>query len=245
VLALAGDPRAAPTIADLGSTLLGTYDPMFGWGDGRANLACLTAVIELFKAPVPDNVKITLTMDGKPVTTGSLSGAQLKDVLVLDAPAPGLAGSHTWQLAAEPAVPGLGFSLTAHAWTPWPKQQVKNGLELSLADAMTATVGKPTPITLTAIAPSGMAIHIQQALPAGVQIDKPSLQALVDAGTIARFQIADGKLDLDINPLQPGQTWTATYRAIPTLGGRLRTQASTIEAGGTRVYLPQTTWTIR
>ncbi len=243
VLALAGDPKAP--LADLGATLLGSYDPLFGWGDGRANLACISAVLELFKTPVPDNVKITLTMDGKPVTTGALSGAQLRDVLILEAAAPGLAGSHTWQLSAEPAVPGLGFSLTAHAWTPWPKQPVKNGLELALPASTTATVGKPQPITLTAVAPSGMALHIQQALPAGVQVDKPSLDGLVAAGTIARYQTADGKLDVYVNPLQPGQTWTATYQAIATLGGTLHTAASLIEAGGTRIYVPPSTWTIR
>jgi hypothetical protein len=245
VLALTGDPKAVPVLAELGSTLLGSYDPLFGWGDGRANLACLTAVLELFKQPVPDNVKITLTMDGKPVTTGSLSGAQLRDVLVLEAAAPGLAGSHSWQLTAEPAVPGLGFSLTAHAWTPWPKQQVKGGLELASPATVTATVGKPQPVTLTAIAPAGMPLHIQQALPAGVQIDKPSLDALVSGGSVSRYQVADGKLDLYVSALQPGQTWSATYRAIPTLGGTLRTTASMIEAGMTQIFVPPTTWTIR
>ena len=243
VLALAGDPKAP--LADLGATLLGSYDPMFGWGDGRANLACITAVVALFKTPVPDNVKITLTMDGKPVTTGTLSGSQLRDVLILEAPAPGLAGSHTWQLTAEPAVPGLGFSLTAHAYTPWPKQTVTGGLELALPATITATVGKPQPITLNAIAPSGMPLHVQHALPAGVQVDKPSLEALVAAGTIARFAVADGKLDLYVNPLSPGQTWAATYRAIPSLGGTLRTAASVIEAGSTQIYVPPSTWTIR
>jgi 3,4-dihydroxy-2-butanone 4-phosphate synthase len=243
VMALAGDPKAP--IADLGSTLLGSYDALFGWGDGRANLACLTAVLELFKTPVPDNVKITLTMDGKPITTGTLSGAQLRDVLVLESPAPGLAGSHVWQLSAEPAVPGLGFSLTAHAWTPWPKQTVQNGLELAAPAPSNVTVGKPTLVTVSAIAPAGMPLHIVQSLPAGVQVDKPSLDQLVSAGTLARYQVADGTLDLYVNALSPGQAWSATYRAIPTLGGTLHTAASSIETGTTRFFVPPTTWVIR
>ncbi|MBS1122346.1 MAG: hypothetical protein H6Q90_4574, partial [Deltaproteobacteria bacterium] len=37
VLALAGDPKAP--VADLGTTLLGSYTPVYGWGDGGANLA--------------------------------------------------------------------------------------------------------------------------------------------------------------------------------------------------------------
>jgi hypothetical protein len=243
VLALSGDPKAP--VADLGATLLGAYEPMFGWGDGRANLACMQAVLELFKAPVPNNVTITLTMDGKPITSGTLEGAKIRDVLVLDAPAPGLSGSHTWVLTAEPAVPGLGFSLTAEAWTAWPTQPVKNGLELALAPTMTATVGKPADVTVAAIAPAGMSFHIQQALPAGVQVDTPSLQALVDAGTIQRFQSADGKLDLHIGPMQPGQTFSAKYRVIPTLGGTLHSSASIIESGASRFYVPPTTWSVK
>jgi hypothetical protein len=243
VLALAGDPKAP--VADLGATLLGAYEPLLGWGDGRANLACMQAVLELFKAPVPSNVTITLTMDGTPITTGTLDSSKLRDVLVLDAPAPGLSGSHTWALTAEPAVPGLGFSFTAEAWTPWPKQPVKNGLELGLAPAMTAIVGRPTDVDVTAIAPAGMRFHIQQALPAGVQVDKPSLQALVDGGTIERFQSADGTVDLYVGPLQPGQTFSAKYRVIPTLGGTLHTSASIIESGASRFFVPPTTWSIR
>ncbi len=243
VLALSGDPKAP--VADLGATLLGAYEPLLGWGDGRANLACMQAVLELFKAPVPNNVTITLTMDGKPVTSGTLDGEKLRDVLVLDAPAPGLSGSHTWALTAEPAVPGLGFSFTAEAWTPWPKQPVKGGLELGLPPTMTATVGRPADVTVTAIAPAGMSLHIQQALPAGVQVDKPSLQALVQNGVIRRYQAVDGKLDLHVDALQPGQTFSATYRVIPTLGGTLHTSASSIESGGAKFYVPPTTWSIR
>ncbi len=199
VLALAGDPKAP--VADLGATLLGSYDPLFGWGDGNANLACMQAVLELFKSPLPAHVSITLTMDGKPITSGTLECAKLRDVLILGAPAPGLSGKHELVLTAEPAVPGLGFSITAEAWTPWEKQTVTNGLELALPATVTAAIGKPTDVKITAIAPAGMPLHIQQSLPAGVQIDSPSLQALVDGGQIQRFQAADGKLDLYVSGL--------------------------------------------
>jgi hypothetical protein len=205
----------------------------------------MQAVLELFKAPLPDHVAITLTMDGKPITSGTLEGAKLRDVLILGAAAPGLSGKHEFVLTAEPAVPGLGFSITAEAWTPWEKQTVTNGLELAIPATMTATVGKPTNVKLTAIAPAGMPLHLQQALPAGVQIDAPSLQALVDDGQIERFQAADGKLDLYVGALDPGKTFAVSYRVIPTLGGTLHTSASLIESGGTRFYVPPTTWTIR
>jgi hypothetical protein len=243
VLALAG--AADAPLADLGSTLLGSYDPLIGWGDGRANLAAMQAVLELFKTPIPDHVTVTLTMDGKPVTSGTLDGSKLRDVLILDVPAPGLAGTHTWQLTAEPAVPGLGFSLTAHAWTPWPRQPVKGGLELAVPGEIRAAVGKPVELAVSAIAPSGMPLRVHHALPAGVHIDRPSLQALVDAGTIQRFLAADGKVELDIAPLSPGQTFSARYRVIPTFAGTLRTSASVLDGGTTQHVVPPATWTIQ
>jgi hypothetical protein len=243
VLALDGDPKAP--LADLGATLLGTYSPDRGWGDGRANLVCMRAVIQMFKAPVPDNVKVTLKMDGDQIATGVLDRDKLKDVLVLEAPAPGLAGKHEWQVIAEPAVPGLGYSLALRSWVPWEKETTHGGLELALPPTVNATVGRPTELSITAIAPSGIELHIEQSLPAGVQADTPSLTALVTAGTIAKFETADGKVDLHVAPLQPGQMFTAKYKVIPTLAGHLRAAASLIEAGSTEFHVPPTEWTIQ
>ena len=243
VLALQGDANAP--MADLGATLLGSYSPIYGWGDGRANLLCMMAVVELFKAPVPADVKITLTMDGKPIAEGTLDRAKLKEVLALEAPAPGIAGTHEWAITATPAVAGLGYSLALNSWVPWPKQSVQQGLELSLPPALTGSVGKAINVDVTAVAPAGMDLHVQQSLPAGVQVDTPSLQALVDAGTITRFATADGKIDLYVAPLEPGKTFTAKYRVVPTLAGKLASSASSIESNGNQFFVPPTKWEIR
>ncbi len=243
VLALMSDPKAP--LADLGATLLGSYGPERGWGDGRANLSCMQAILELFKAPVPEGVKITLLMDGKPVTEGTLDRAALREVLTLEAAAPGFAGSHEWKIIAEPAVPGLGYALDLRGWVPWQKQTTQSGLEMTLTPApVVGAVGVPIDITIAAIAPSGAEIKIVQSLPAGVQVDTPSLQALVDAGTIRSFEPADGKLELTIPALEPGQTFTAKYTVIPTLGGKLRSAASSISAAGTLFHVPPSQWTI-
>jgi len=243
VLALQGDPKAP--LADLGATLLGSYSPAYGWGDGRANLACMSAVLELFKAPVPADVKITLAMDGKPIAEGVLDRSKLREVLALEGPAPGLAGAHTWTVTAEPPVAGLGYALALQSWVPWEKQPAAQGLELALPTGLTGSVGKPIDIAITAVAPGGMDLHIQHALPAGVQPDSPTLQALVDAGTITRFTVADGKVELFVPALTPGQTFTAKYRVIPTLAGKLQSTASVIESAGHVFHVPPTTWTIR
>lgn len=244
VLALLGDPKAP--LADLGGTLLGAYSPERGWGDGRANLACMQAVLELFKTPVPEGVKITLLLDGAPVTQGTLDREALREVLALEAQAPGIAGAHEWKVVAEPAVPGLGFALALHGWVPWQKQPTTGGLEMTVTPSpVVAEVGKPITLALAAIAPSGTGLEIVQALPAGVQVDTPSLQALVDAGTITSFEVADGKLELSIPALEPGQTFGAAYKVIPTLAGTLRSAASTITARGTRYFVPPAAWIVR
>lgn len=243
VLALQGDAKAP--MADLGTTLLGSYSIARGWGDGRTNLVAMQAVLALFRTPIPRSVTVTLAMDGKSIVSGTLEGAKLRDVLVLEAAAPGLAEPHQWTLTAEPAVPGLGYSLTLESWLPWATQATHQGLELALPAHVDATVGKPVDIAVTAVAPSGIALHIQQALPAGVEVDKPGLEAQVAVGALARFVVADGTLDLYVPALEPGKTFTLTYRAIPTLGGTLHSGASLIEAGTNQFHVPPSEWTIK
>jgi hypothetical protein len=249
VLALEGDPKSALLRADLGATLLGSYSPAHGWGDGRANLACMQAVLALFRTPLPASVQITLALDGKQVATGTFDREKLRDVLVLEGltglAGQSVAGAHEWRITAEPAVPGLGYSLALQSYVPWPKEPIKAGLELALPAAVAATVGKPTEITVTAVAPSGMMLHITHALPAGVQADRPSLEALVASGILSRFEIADGKVELYAPALDPGEVLTTKYRLIPTFAGKLQSGPSVIRAGAHEVYVPPSLWTIR
>ncbi len=246
VLALSGskDPEHAALLADLGTTLLGSYVPAYGWGDGVTNLACMRAILDLFKTPLPSAIKITLSMDGKEVSSGQFDSTQLKDVLVLDGPGNGFAGGHTWSIVAEPSVPGLGYALALNGYVPWENQTVQKGLELQVPPKLAGKVGRPLEVPLTAIAPSSATVHIRHALPAGVQPDRPSLEALVASNQLSRFEIADGKVDLYVNPLQPGQVFTAKYKVIPTLAGTLHAAASLIETGTTTFHVPPSEWTI-
>ncbi|HEY0992082.1 MAG TPA: hypothetical protein VGD80_33755, partial [Kofleriaceae bacterium] len=243
VLALQSDKQAP--LADLGTTLLGAYTIGLGWGDGRVNLVAMQAVLALFRDPLPSAVTVALTMDGAPVVRGTLDGAKLRDVLVLDGAAPGLSGAHQWKLTAEPAVPGLGYSLALDSWVPWTKEAIQQGLELALPARVAATVGKPVDLAITAVAPSGIALHVQHALPAGVQIDRPSLEAQVAAGAIERFVAADGTVDLYVPALAPGKTFSLSYRAVATLGGTLRSGPSLIEGAGHRFHVPPSEWIIK
>lgn len=243
VLALQGDAKAP--LADLGATVLGGYGFLRGWGDGRTNLVAMRAVLVLFKDPLPPDVQIELLMDGKLITSGVLAKGKLREVLVLGAEAPGLSSAHQWSVIATPPVPGLGFSLELRSWVPWQPSAAQGGLELQLAPKITAIVGKPTTIDVVAIAPAGTPLHLQHALPAGVQADMASLQALVDSGQVERFSVADGSIDLYVPALVAGRSFTASYRVIATLAGTLHTTASMIEAQGNRFTVPPTTWTIK
>ncbi|MBA3539062.1 MAG: hypothetical protein H0T79_05495, partial [Deltaproteobacteria bacterium] len=208
-------------------------------------LIAMRAVLQLFKAPVPSDVKITLLMDGTEIASGQLDRAALRDVLALEAAAPGIAGTHEWKVIAEPAVPGLGYALVLNSWVPWRKETTNQGLELALPARVDGNVGKASELTITAIAPSGTDLHITQALPAGVQVDTPSLQALVTANAITRFELSDGKLELFVHALDPGQTFTAKYKVIPTLAGTLHSAASQIEQGASAFHVQPTTWIIK
>jgi hypothetical protein len=227
VLALQSDEKQAAVVADLGTWLLANYSPTYGWGDGQANLVALRAVTALFKTPVPPNVKISLERDGQAVVSGVLDAAHLHDVLTLQALAPGSGGDHKWGVKAEPAVPGLGFSLTLMAHVPW-RDDVASGLELSSKLPAKLEVGTPAELELTVAAPAQTPTKLRIALPAGVQADTPSLETLVEGGTVSRFETEDGAITLHLVGLRPGATFQAKLKVIPTLGGTLHAAASTL-----------------
>lgn len=245
VLALEGEPKAP--MADLGTTLLGAYDPFTGWGDGRTNLLALRAVTTLFKEKVPAGVKISLARDGRVLATGELTPETLKSVLVLEADATGSSGEHGWSVTAEPPVPGLGFTLGLVAFVPW-KPSNEAGLELETTLPETLQVGKAADLALTAAWPGNTDVKLRLGLPAGVQHDTPSLEGLVSAGSVTRYETEDGAITLHLPRLNAGDTWQAKVRVVPTLAGRLQAQPTTLslEARADRVktFVPKA-WTIR
>jgi hypothetical protein len=229
VLALEGD--AGAPLADLGTHLLSTYSPAWGWGDGRANLVCLRAVVQLFKEPVPAGVTVTLERDGVPLATGALSAAALTEVLTLDADATGSAGAHRWTVKAEPPVPGLGYSLALVAFTPW-KPAPEGGVQLTTRLPEALTVGRAADVALTASLPSGVTSVVEVSLPAGVQADTPSLDALVSSGAVLRYEAQDGQLRLHVPPLAAGAVFSSSLRLVPTLAGTLHAAPSSVMPAG-------------
>lgn len=231
VLALQSDEKQAPVVADLGTWLLANYSPVVGWGDGQANLAALRAVTAIFKTPVPADVKISLERDGQPIVSGVLDAAHLHDVLTLEALAPGSKGNHTWGVRADPAVPGLGFSLTLFAHRPW-RDELASGLEYTAKLPAKFEVGKPGELELTVGAPANTQTRLKLALPAGVQADTVSLDALVDAHSILRFETEDGAITLHLPSVSAGATQSLKLKVVPTLAGTLHPAATTLEPEG-------------
>lgn len=245
-LALDGDEKA-PWRPDLGAALLAGYSPAYGWGDGQTNLVSLRAVLSLFRDRVPPDVKITLAFDGEPVAAAVLDATRVKDVVTLEAAAPKAAGRHVWTVRADPAVAGLGFALVLHTWVPW-KAEPAEGLELRVEAAGPFEVGKPAAVHLAATAPAGIPLRVRHGLPAGVQVDTPSLEALASAGAVTSFRVAEGQVTLEVQALAPGAAFRAQYRVIPTLAGRLSAPASSVSvsaANGASANVPPAVWTIR
>jgi hypothetical protein len=244
ILALRGDARAP--VADLGATLLGSYSPWYGWGDGRANLVALQAVAELFTEKVPDRVSVVLKMDGTVIAEGVLDAAKAREVLAVEAAAPGAAGAHRWTVEATPAVPGLGFSLAVSASVPWKTDPAASGLELQIRTAGELIAGRAASVEVIAATPGGEPADIRHALPAGVQADTGSLGRLQAEGAITSYQVEDGAVVLRAAARPPGQPFRATYRVIPTISGTLHATASSISlAGGEPQYVAPAVWSVR
>ncbi len=240
VLALVDVPNAP--VFDLGARILAGYSPSFGWGDGRANLVCMQAALKLFRNPLPEKVTITLQRDGETVAKEALTKQRLREVVTLAAAAGG-GGKQSWTLAADPAVPGLGFSLTVTDRVPWTKTQT-GGIELKLTPPKGAKVGKTAALTLQATAPGGRYPKLTLALPAGVQLDKKHLDALVSRGSLRRYEADDEHVEIWTPRTQPAKMLSLEIRVIPTLAGTISSGAAIYRVADREVFEPPTPWVI-
>ncbi len=230
-------------LADLGATILASYSPLRGWGDGRANLVCMEAAVELFSEPLPARVKLSLLKDGDVVAEGALDKESIREAVRLHAEDLDVSGEHEWKVVAEPAVAGLGFSLAVQSWVPWTERQAL-GSDLSVTMDGAMKVGNASVLSVSAVVPSGQSFSIDLDLASGVQVDKTSLEALVAEGVLRSYSVVDGRIELEAHALQPAQRFAAPIRVIPTLAGTVQTGATHIEVGRERGYLPPMTFKI-
>jgi hypothetical protein len=241
------DDATKAALADLGAHILASYRPWRGFGDGRTNLVALRAVTALFRDKLPTKIEVTLLEGETALATGVLEGDKLREVMRQRVEIDEAAGERVFTLKAEPAVPGLGFTVTLNHAVPWPKPPEDAGLNLVVERPEKIRAGYPATLTLSASAPGGQAITVHHALPSGVQPDKASLEKLVAAGTLQSFRVEDGLVVLRAPSRRQGQAFVARYRVIPTLPGTLKAAAARVELSGrsgSAVFVPSPVWKI-
>ncbi len=246
VLALHDRPSATALLPDLGATLLGAYRPGVGFGDGATNGKAIEAIALLFTDPLPTKVVVTLALDGKALGSTSLEGDKLREVASLSAALGKPGAALALQITANPPVPGLSYVVAVNGAVPWPAPPPDAGLALEV-EQPALVVGRTATLTLRATAPGGAGLRIEHALPAGVEPVKASLQALIEAGTLSSFEVAEGKVTLVAPEREQGSALVARYAVIPSLAGSLHPTASSSEVDGdesTRVYFPPRAWNI-
>jgi hypothetical protein len=212
-----------PTLAaDLGAAVLGAWRPGLGWGSGAADVRGLQAVLALFRDPLPAQVTLTLSRDGEEVARRTLQDAALRDLSVLEAPAGPAAGPHTWSVAADPPVPGLGFAFTLTSWVPWAGSTGPEGLDVVLTLPADLRVGQTATLSLAAVAPAGDPLTLRVPLPPGAAPDTRALDALKLEGRLSAWEADDSGLVLSASALRPGQPLRIDVPVVPTFAGRFQ-----------------------
>jgi hypothetical protein len=247
LVALQGDP-AAPWLPDLASSLLGSYRPGQGWGDGRTNLAVLEALSLAAPDPVKGPIEVTLTRDGEAIGHATLDLQRGQHVVVLQAgdDAPGKA--HTFVVTADPPAPGLTFTLTRRAWRPYDRSDDRDGLDLVAALSDDLRVGEVASLELEAAAPAGFPLAIAIPLPAGVDPLPTALSSLQAGGVIGGWKTDAGTLTIDVPPLAPGGRFQASVPLVATLAGDLHAAPPTLAPAhdpDAATHADPTVWRVR
>jgi hypothetical protein len=247
LVALQGDPDA-PWLSDLTSSLLGSYRPEQGWGDGRTNLAVLEALSLAATDPVKGPIDVTLMRDGDAIGHATLDLRHGQHVVVLQAGDDAPSKVHTFVVTADPPAPGLTFTLTRRAWRPYDRSDHGGGLDLVATVPDDLRVGEVASLELEAAAPAGLALTIAIPLPAGVDPLPTALSSLQTSGVISGWKTDAGALTLDVPPLAPGGRFQASVPLVATLTGALHAAPPTLAPVGDperATHADPTIWRVR
>jgi len=248
VLALKDFPAASTVLPDLGASVLSSYRPGRGFGDGATNRVALLAVAEVFKDPLPQQVTVTVRAKtgDTDVVIGSetLQGARLHEVLSLSGLLPTLGDAVQVTLSSDPPLPGLSH-VTSLSWSvPFAPPSAEAGLSLERELPRSLRVGTPADLLLRAVAPGGLPVTVVLGLPAGVDVVTRSLEALEEQGTIDSFTVVEGTVTLQAPARAQGELFVAKLVVVPTLAGAVRERLASVSAGGSEVFVPPLVWRI-
>lgn len=202
---------------DLAAQLMQGWSATRGFGAGRADAVALQAITSAFGG-VSGPVDVSLAIDGVVVASGKLDPAQPMLPVMLGAKPGGADPSIT--LTTTPPVPGLAFVATRRSWVPWTDADRVAGVEVEVA-VPTLKLGTEGEITLTAAAPSGVSLRIEQGLPSGADVGAGAREQAAALG--ATLQILTDRVVIVTRPFQAGEVLTLALPITPAFAGRFQT----------------------
>ena len=217
VLAL---PEGHAARGDLVSELMSRWSGAAGFGAGPADTLALQAVVAGLPA-TPNPVTVALSVDGEVVSRGRLDPSEPGSPLLLEGRPRG--GNVPIELTAEPAAAGLAFVATRRSWVPWTNTTIP-GVDVNVSTSPLAR-GVTGALTLTAAAPSGSRLVIEQGLPAGAHVEPPSAATQLQGAVVEVFT---DRVRITTGRFGPGTVLDLELAVTPAFAGRFSTGPLTI-----------------
>ena len=242
-LARVGSDDDKDRIADLGATVLSSFQPGRGWGDLTTDYSCLRAVAELWSEAPSEAVTLTLSRGGQTRAARTLAVDDLRDPVFLSVPA---TGDGPWTISAEPAVPGLAYGLELVSYTPWTRPPRDPGIDVEVQPLRGLKVGQSQELSIEIASAMGKTLALDVELPAGVQVDESNI--LIRAGDTydppLTGNTADGTVHLELE-MHTGRV-QVQIPISPTIAGTLWSGSVSVKdkQGGALTVLAPTAWTI-
>jgi len=203
-LAAAGSDEDADRIADLGATVLSSFQPGRAWGDLTADYDCLRAVAELWSEAPSEAVTLTLARGTETLASRTLATDDLRDPVFIAVPA---TGKGEWTIRAEPAVPGLAYGLELVSYTPWTNPPRDPGLDVEVSPPKNLKLGQTRLLSVDIAAPRSSTLSLRIALPAGIQVDEDDIVVRDGSQTPSPSEVrtSDGEVHLTLAPVESGR----------------------------------------
>lgn len=225
VLAL---PITSSDRGDLAAALMQSWTATGGFGAGPADAIALEAVSTALGG-VSSPVTVSLDVDGVASGSAKLDPHQPRVPALLGAPAGG--ADATFTVTASPAVPGLTFVATRRSWVPWTERDRLSGVDIAVATRDLAA-GREGELSIEASAPSGIALRIEQGLPAGTVLGDSAPAAAAQIG--ATLDVRTDRVILTTRPFQAGERMAVSLPVIPAFAGRFQTGPLLVSPGDGR-----------
>ena len=230
------DPEAE-WAGDVLSGLMASWQASTGFRAGEADIIALEAIVSGLPS-LTTEVDVILELNGKEVARQTLDPSQPRDPAVLLASPAGSTGAIT--LRSEPQVPGLAFVGTLRSWSDWTGKEAIAGVDVELA-APNLRVGRDGVLTITLAAPSGVAVSLEQGLPAGLEVDESRLQALPG---VNQASVRFDHFQLTTKAFGAGEILKLEIPVRPSFAGEFSTRPLELRAGGYSTTMAPMKWKV-